>query len=50
MERDSEDGLVELLAVRGDLLNASLGLQIPQANAAVVTWREKKDEDIASAN
>jgi hypothetical protein len=37
VEGHVEDALVELLAVRRDLLNARLRLQVPQANAAIVT-------------
>ncbi len=37
MEGHVEDGLVELFAVRRDLLDARLVLQVPQPDAAVVT-------------
>ena len=37
MEGHVEDGLVELFSVRRDLLHARLALQVPEADAAVVT-------------
>lgn len=40
MESHVEYRLVEFLAVRCDLLHAGLVLQVPQPNAAIVTWNE----------
>lgn len=42
VEGDVEDALVELLAVRGDLLHAGLGVQVPQAHGAVVRAGEQE--------
>ena len=40
VEGNVENALIELLPVRGDLLNTRLRLQVPQTNAAVVAWNE----------
>ena len=37
VKSDVEDALVKLFAVRRYLLHAGLGLEVPKANAAVVT-------------
>lgn len=34
------DGLVELLTVGGELLDAGLTLHVPQTDRTVVTWRK----------
>lgn len=36
------DGLLELLAVSGELLDARLALHVPQTDRAVVTWRKER--------
>lgn len=36
------DGLVELLAVGRELLDAGLALQVPQADGAVVAWGTRR--------
>lgn len=42
MEGHVQDALVELLAVRRDLLHAGLGVQVPQAHGAVVRARQQE--------
>lgn len=42
MERHVMDGLVKLLAVRRELLDAGLALEVPQADGAVVAWKARK--------
>jgi hypothetical protein len=39
VEGNVENALVELLSVCRDLLNTRLGLQVPQTNTTVVTWK-----------
>lgn len=41
VERHVVDGLFELLAVSGELLDARLALHVPQTDGAVVTWWEE---------
>ncbi|MEQ2301194.1 hypothetical protein AMECASPLE_033398 [Ameca splendens] len=36
------DGLVKLLSVGGELLDAGLTLHVPQTDGAVMTWRGKE--------
>lgn len=38
------DGLVQLPAVGGELLDAGPALQVPQADGAVVTWTHSQSE------
>ena len=40
VERHRVDRLLELLAVRRDLLHARLAVQVPQPDGAVVAWRQ----------
>lgn len=46
VERHVVDGLLELLAVSGELLDARLALHVPQADGAVVTWQEEQRQPI----
>ncbi len=44
VEGDVEDALVELLPMRGDLLNTSLCLKVPQPNTAIVTCKQQREK------
>lgn len=44
VERHVVDGLLELLAVGGELLDARLALHVPQTDRAVVAWEEEEGE------
>lgn len=43
MKRHVVDGLVELLAVGRELLDARLALEVPEADGAVVTWETRRN-------
>lgn len=42
VERHVQDALVELLAMRSDLLHTRLGVKVPQAHGAVVRARQQE--------
>lgn len=44
VERHVVDGLVELPAVGGELLDARSALHVPQADGTVVTWRHNRPQ------
>lgn len=45
VERHVVDGLLELLPVGGELLDAGFTLQVPQADGGVVAWREEEGRE-----
>lgn len=40
MAHDTEDGLVESLAMGTDFLHTDVVLHVPEAKGAIVAWRE----------
>lgn len=42
VERHVVDRLLELLTVGGELLDARFALHVPQADGAVMTWRDRQ--------